>query len=270
MGMRTRLQLVVAFVLLGALVSAGALLPARIAEHLDGLLLDKVETQALAPDEEMPPSPATTPLAARIRLRTLPSSEVLSTQLETGKQLNEESIGKVLGRELDDLRARGLFPVGDLFIDKTNISSFEARPVFHVVPSQPDLNGIIWEVLVADPAVSGGFYLDDESGKIISFWVTYEGPSEELISEQSGEQWLAYLELPADGLQVSQEPIMSPEAYAGEVGHFTSVDPPDVSGDIVEQFNFVLPTEPFPLRFYCSQHRQISGWSSLEITPVTQ
>jgi hypothetical protein len=287
--MRTRLQLVVAFCLLGALVVAGAFLPARIAAHLDGLLLDKVETQALAPDEGMLLAPATSSLIGRMKLFTLPHSEVLTTQLETGERLDRDTAWKALDRELDDLRARGLYLVEAPPLDRESALSFSAGPKLWVAPARPDLSGIIWEIQYMTPELSGAFYLDDESEKIISYSVKYEGVTEKLFGEQSGERWLDYLEIDAEGLQVSQESSAVPlenagggSAGAGGAGGGSAgggaleplaptAAPVDSVGSgtvgFWERFSFTLPAKLSPLRFYCGQHRdEASGVSVVEIT----
>jgi hypothetical protein len=273
--MRTRLQLLVACILLGILVAAGALLPARIAAHLDGLLLDKVEMQALAPDEGMMPASATNSLIGRLRLLTLPGSEVLTTRLETGERLNRDAVWKALGRELDDLRARNLYLKGSPPIDKENAIVFGAEPMFCVVPTKPNLSGIIWEVEYLAPELTATFYLDDESERIISYSVRYEGLIEELFTEQSGRQWLDYLGLDAENLQVSQEDITLSHEAVGDgiiLTPPTSVDTSDAPvgpnpPEVWKRFAFTLPAKPSPLQFYCEQLRdKDSGISIVSIT----
>ncbi|MDR1184120.1 MAG: hypothetical protein LBK67_04920, partial [Coriobacteriales bacterium] len=103
-----RLRLILAFILLGAFIAAGAFLPARIANSLDDLLLKRAETPTPASDYEAPPT--ATPLINRLKLLSAPYSELMMLPLQTGGHLDREAIDEILDRELKDLRARGLYP----------------------------------------------------------------------------------------------------------------------------------------------------------------
>jgi hypothetical protein len=264
--MRTRLHLLVAFLLLGGLVALGAFLPGRIAERFDVLLLDKVELQELAADEER--LPVTTPLINRIKLLAMHSSEVLTTRLETGGRLNSDTVRSVFDRELDELRSRGLYPTSEILESSSNTALFSAWAVFCVVPTQPELNAVIWELRLVDTDLSASFYFDDESEKIISYEVNYKIPGEPLFSAQSGEEWLAYLGLPSDGLQITQEEINPPLYLEDREGVTTEINPPEegissVEGKIdsavisssifINRFKFAIVKGTSTLDFFCEQ-----------------
>jgi hypothetical protein len=269
--MRARLYLIVAFLLSGGLIVLGAFLPGQIAERFDALLLDKVELQALAPGEEAlsdtTPRPTTAPLINRLKLLTMSPSEVLTTWLENGGRLNNETIREALDREMDELRSRDLYPTSKVLESSSSAMLFSARADFCVAPSQPDLNAIIWQLQLSSEDFSATFYLDDESEKIISYSVRYMLSGEALFSARSGEDWLAYLGLPADGLQVTQEEDDFLKMEGGEEAKTEIVSPGEGvfsvdekmdsavgdSGTFMNRFRFTLAKGTSSLDFYCEQ-----------------
>ncbi|MDR2587757.1 MAG: hypothetical protein LBC23_05815 [Coriobacteriales bacterium] len=259
MRMKARLQLVCAFALLGAFVAAGVFLPAQAAARLDSLLLEKVEAFPLASDESKgeegavgdavgdatgeaaPPEAA--PLAEGLGLLALSSPETLVIQVETGRNLSSETVMEVLNREVDMLRARGLYPLSDTVATVSGARS-SAIANFYVRPSQPDANGIIWVIHLEDKQFSADFFLDDESEKVLVYWLSYEGAFEDLFAEQVGKQWLEYLGLSADGLEVKEdsfEPPLESDASALPLVRTS------------RRFWFTQETNGAPLEFYCEQ-----------------
>jgi hypothetical protein len=247
MKMKARLQLIFAFALLGALVAAGALLPAQIAARLDGLLLEKVEAQPFAPDEnkdegEAEP-PAAASLAERLGLFALSSPETLVIQVETGRNLSSETVLEALNRELDDLRARGLYPLSAPVASVSNIRAYSTAN-FYVLPSQPDANGIIWVIRLEDKQFEAEFFLDDESEKVLGYGLSYEGASEDLFVEQTGTRWMEYLGLPADGVQVEGQNLVPP---------LESDDPAQPVVLAQKRFLFTQEINGTALEFTCGQ-----------------
>jgi hypothetical protein len=275
--LRAKVQLTLAFILLGALIAAGAFLPARIANSFDSLLLDEIEVQALIPDDGLPS--VTTPLIDRLKLLATPPSKLMVLPLQTGGHLDKETIGKILDRELDDLRARGLYPTNEMAqVSLGAHVPYTAEVSLYLLSTQPDVNGIIWEISFSDELFSSRFYLDDESEKVLGYSVTYQGPAEDVFTEQSGERWMDYLGLTVGKLQVTKE---TGESATANGKH--TLDAPDVSGDsaassddaavspksavasdgavtiettiLEKRFRFTLETKTSPLEFCYEQYR---------------
>jgi hypothetical protein len=253
--LQTRLHMALAFVLLGVLVAAGAFLPARIAERLDGLLLEKVEVQALAPDEVAPS--VTTSLIDRLKLLSASPFELATLPLKTGGHLNEQTAQDAFGRELEELRARGLYPPPNA------PSSVKAQAGLYALTGQPDVNGIIWTIDFEVPYCSGRAYLDDESGKILSYTVKYDTPSVNLFTAQSGELWMDYLGLATDRLRLTEEtgePSENDTDYgldepAFSLGGSLVFEKTDALVGIVleKRIRFLLETGGSPLEISCEQ-----------------
>jgi hypothetical protein len=260
--MKARLQLIFAFALLGALVAAGALLPAQIAVRLDGLLLEKVEAQSLAPDESENEGDegegelsAAVSLAERLGLFALSSPETLVIPVETGRNLSSETVREVLDRELEDLRARGLYPLSAPVASVSNIRTYSTAN-FYVLPSQPNANGIIWVVRFEDKQFSAEFFLDDESEKVLGYGLSYEGASEDLFVEQTGVLWMEYLGLPTDGVQVRGQELAPP---------LESDDSAQSLVLVQKRFLFTQEINGTALEFTCGQSSD-GTWNSFSLS----
>jgi hypothetical protein len=261
-----RLQLVLAFVLLGALVAAGTFLPARIADSLDDLLLKRVEAPAPVSDYEAPPT--ATPLIDRLKLLSAPDFELMTLPLQTGGHLDREVIGEILNRELKDLRSRGLYPTTGMIEEASDAyTHYTAEASLYILPAQPDINGIIWSIRLEDESSSCHFYLDDESEKLLGYSGSCEGAVEDLFSKQSGEHWVDYLGLSADSLRVTKggetaaaeelppvPPLASESSIASPDG---SIAPDDRVVDLTaipeKSYTFRFETKASFLEFFCGQ-----------------
>jgi hypothetical protein len=289
MRIRSILQLILAFVLLGAVIAAGAFLPARIAESFDGLFLGKVKVQQLAPEDEMPP--VTTSLVNRLKLLSRPYSELVWLALKTGGYLNETTVLDVLDRELDELCARGLYP-RHASLNETKSDVYPMASLY-VLAGQPNVNGIIWQIDFVNDAFSGRIHLDDESGKILSYSIKYDSVLPmDLFTEQSGERWVEYLGLNSDNLQLVDEtgkPLAADQESALDKELNTPVTPiyPDgVLGNSVlpgydsivdgansgKRLRFTVETGSLPLEFYCEQfgNERAAVFSLRVISPRTE
>jgi hypothetical protein len=201
---RARLQLALAFTLLGVLIVAGAFLPARIADSFDSLLLEKVETQTLVSDYEIPP--IATPLIDRLKLFETSDSDLMILPLQTGGHLDKETIGKTLDRELEDLRIRGLYPTEEMIEGASSAQTwYTADANLYIRPARLDVNGIIWTIALEGESFAAKFTLDDESEKVLGYSITYKGPAEDMFTEQSGKRWMDYLGLSAGNLRVTEK-----------------------------------------------------------------
>jgi hypothetical protein len=260
MRIRSILQLALAFVLMGALIAAGAFLPARIAESLDGLFLRKIEVQALAPEDEMPP--VATPLINRLKLLSVSQFELETLPLKTGGYLDEKTVLDVLDRELEELNARWLYP-GPMS-PKERAKSVRAQASLYVLAGQPNISGIIWLIDFEDDYFSGRICLDDESGKILSYSIIYTYASaRDLFTERSGERWAEYLGLNSDNLRLAEETDESSvnglehlhEAATVSLGDSFVIGKTDIYAGIVpeKRFRFLLEAGTSPLEIYCEQ-----------------
>jgi hypothetical protein len=258
---RTKLRLALAFLLLGVLVAASTLLPARIANKLDSLLLSKVEVQALTPDTEAPP--IATPLIDRLKLLAAPPhSELIYHRLQTGEYLDEKTALEALDRELEELRSRKLYPADEVVKGSARASTRSSEPSLYLLPARPDINGIIWEIRLVSEQFTSVFYLDDESGKVLSYSLKCYGPLEGVFTEQSGELWTTYLGIAADALEVVEEageplhPREEGESNTPPVSleKPTSADNVVSATDFEKHFRFTLKTKTSALEFFCEQY----------------
>jgi hypothetical protein len=264
------LQLALAFVLTGVFIAAGAFLPARIAEAFDSLFLRKIEVQTLAPEDEM--LPVATPLINRLKLLSAPSSELETLPLKTGGYLDDKTVRDVLDRELEELRARSLYPEYTS-LKETNTDIY-AEAGLYVLAGQPNINGIIWRIEFANDAFACHLCLDDESGKILSYSIRYNHVSpRDFFTERSGERWMEYLGLESDKLRLLEETDgqsvdgVEPDSFApsvslsdtlvfGKTDVFT--DPITVTIPIT-RFRFLFEAGTSPLEMYCEQFNDDVG-----------
>jgi hypothetical protein len=263
MRIRSRLQLALAFVLMGAVIAAGAFLPARIAESFDGLFLRRIEVQALVPEDEVLPVAA--PLINRLKLLSAPHFELARLPLQTGGYLDDKTVRVVLDRELEELSARGLYPGHAPLTETKGVVRAEAS--LYVLAGQPNVNGIIWQIEFENDSLSGRICLDDESGKILSYLITYHNkiPSFDLFTEQSGERWMEYLGLDSNNLRFVEEKYdwstdgAVPDSFAPSISLSDTIvfGKTDLSSNVIiiptTRFRFLFEAGASPFEMYCEQ-----------------
>jgi hypothetical protein len=168
------------------LVVIGTFLPGELASRRDRLILGQIREEPL--DDAEISDYINVSMVDKVSLLG-PADSLTLVPLITGAVYDQDSIREKFTAELIKLNTLGLLPLPD----SGEMSGFRANVILRVKNDAPAINMIVWEINIRSEEVSGVFYLDDQTGKILSYNI--EGKSFERISydESAVAKWAAYL-----------------------------------------------------------------------------
>ena|GEM_PF-1620035 len=168
------------------LIAAGALLPGMLAEGKDRALLGQVMSERL--DEAEMADYVNISMVEKVGMLGQTSGTLL-VPLSSGAVYHQESVQAQFTEEFAKLYALGLFPrptadEGD---------SFRATVALYIQYDEPAINTIVWEISARAGSLTGVFYLDDQTGKILGFSFSDSGFDGQVYGAGVVSTWAAYL-----------------------------------------------------------------------------
>ena len=168
------------------LVVIGTFLPGELASRSDRMILGQIRSEPL--DDAELSDYVNVSMVDKVSLLG-PAESLTLVPLTTGAVYDQDSVRERFNGELAKLSDRGFLPMPET----GGFSGFRANVILRVKKDAPAINMIVWEISARAQDVSGVFYLDDQTGKILSFNI--EGKRFERIryDESAVADWAAYL-----------------------------------------------------------------------------
>lgn len=181
------------------LIAAGTFLPGQLALGRDRVILGQVLSEPLDAAE----------LSDYVNISMVDKAGLLAQSagvtfvtLNIGAEYNENTIRAKFLQELDKLHELRFYPLpageGPL--------SIGAGVTLYIQNDAPAINMIVWEINVRTDNLSGVFFMDDQTGKILSFMFTGSGYANYVYTEDMVKSWASYLGAEVRNVKKGPEP----------------------------------------------------------------
>ena len=216
------------------LVAAGTFLPGEIALGRDRVILGQVRSEPL--DAAELSDYVNISMVDKVGLLAQ-SAGTTSVQLKIGAEYDQDTIRAKFLEELDKLYQQRFYP---LPVER-GLTVAGSGVTLYIQNDAPAINMIVWEIEIRTDKGSGVFYMDDQTGKILSFIFSGAGGEDLIYTEDTAKSWASYLGTEVRNIKKGPAPDETPgsaletlyffELYSGPMG---------VSGQIA---GFIQPGE---------------------------
>jgi len=172
-------------VFVALVIAAGAVLPGEFASGMDRAILGQIRSEAL--DTAEISEHVITSMADKVGLLSQSSATIL-VRLTTGAVFDPERLRPAFEKELQKLIDMGFYPDTD-----EEIARFSSGATLYIKNDAPAINMILWEINIRSESLNGVFYMDDQTGKILSFTFNAGGFGHFVYTERLPGAWAAYL-----------------------------------------------------------------------------
>ena len=168
------------------MIVAGAILPGEMAAGRDRLILGQVYSEPLDAAE----------LSDYVNISMVDKVSLLGQAagvsllpLKTGAVYDPDSIRARFTGELEKLFMLGICPLDE----EAGPGGVSAAATLYILNDAPAISAIVWKVDTRADTVRGEYYMDDQTGKILSFSLSGSGFGEWVYEEGTVSAWAAYL-----------------------------------------------------------------------------
>ena len=244
-GKYTKYGLGVAAVLL--LIVAGAILPGEWAMRSDRLILGQVHSEPL--DEAELSDYVNISMVDKVSLLGQTSGTFL-VSLKTGAVYDPDTVGNKFTEELKRLHDLGFFPLPGSGKPET----MRSAATLYIQNDAPAINTIVWEISMRLDPIAGVFYMDDQTGKILSFTLSGTGSGDWSYQEDMAGRWASYLGAEVRNVKKDKQTNEAEEESDEVLYHFELISGArSVSG----QLSSSIETGPGGICRWCLQYAQI-------------
>ena len=167
-------------------IVAGALLPGEWAMSRDRLILGQIHSEPLDAAE----------LSEYVNISMVDKVSLLGqavgtflVSLQTGAAYDPDTVEGKFIEELRRLHTLGFFPLPR----SGRPESIRSAVTLHIQNDAPAINTIVWEISMRFDSFAGVFYLDDQTGRILSFSLSGAGSDDWAYEEDMVRRWASYL-----------------------------------------------------------------------------
>ena len=168
------------------LIVAGTLLPGELALGRDRMIFGQIQIDPL--DAAELADYIHVSMVDKVSLLGL-TSGTMQLQLKTGAVYDEDTIREKFIEELQKLYELRFYPRPAA----KEFDRFSSAVALHIRNDAPAINMIVWEISFRADNLSGLFYLDDDTGKILSFAFSGTGHNSLVYTNGKPEEWASYL-----------------------------------------------------------------------------
>ncbi|MCL2166832.1 MAG: hypothetical protein FWH49_06035 [Clostridiales bacterium] len=168
------------------LITAGTVLPGGIAAGRDRMILGQIQSEALDAAE----------LSDYVNISMIDKLSLLSqttgmtfVPLLTGSAYDQDTVQDRFAIELERLHQLGLYPMPS----SSETGSIRSEVTLYIQNDAPAINTIVWKLTYRREGLSGIFYLDDQTGRILSFDFSSRDFDSWVYDESLTGRWSAYL-----------------------------------------------------------------------------
>ena len=168
------------------LIVAGTFLPGALALGGDRVIIGQIRSEPL--DTAELSSYVNVPMVDKVSLLGQPGG-TMSVSLRTGAVYDQDTIRIKFREELQKLYDLGLYPrrlSGEF-------DRFSSGVTLRIQNDAPAINMVLWEIAINADNLNGVFYVDDQTGKILSFSFSGTGHSSFAYTEDLVAAWASYL-----------------------------------------------------------------------------
>ncbi len=196
--MKVQIKYILTVVLTCIFITTGIFLPEWMIGYTDKKILEKVKTETLKLPEFIS-DPDTSMIKKIGLLKDYPKS-VNRVPLEMGMNFDLNSASVKFFEEITKLSNLGVLPE----IGQSDKTAIKVDVSLFVQKDAPSVNAVLWDIVWQEDNLTGNFYLDDETGKIIQFAVTRLNKSFN-IDMEAIEVWAKYLGLDVKNVELQPE-----------------------------------------------------------------
>ncbi|ASA20696.1 hypothetical protein [Paenibacillus donghaensis] len=196
--MRTSIKYILTIPSISIFILASFFLPEVVTNYTDQNILGKVRVESV----ELPKiiSGNNTSIIEKINLLRDYPQNVNQVALKMGTNFDLTSASDKFFEEISVLTKLGLLPKiepGDKTTIKIDVSLYAQK-------DDPSISGVLWNIVLQGDKVSGNFYMDDQTGKLIQFIASVPAkPSEP--NNKTIEKWAEYLGLEVQDIKLQAE-----------------------------------------------------------------
>jgi hypothetical protein len=168
-------------------IIGGTILPGVLAAGRDKIILGQVQSVPL--DAAELSDYVNISMVDKADLMGQASGTATYVPLVTGAGYGRDSIRTKFHEELDKLHDMRFYPIPA----DDEWRSFRSGVTLYILNDAPAISMIVWEISVRADNLSGTFYMDDQTGKIMSFSFSGDGYDTLAYTEDMVRSWGAYL-----------------------------------------------------------------------------
>lgn len=168
------------------LIVAGTILPGELAAGRDRMILGQVYSEPL--DTAELSDYINVSMVDKVSLLEQAAGATL-VRLNTGAVYDQDTVRAQFMGELGKLHALRFYPLEA----ERGVSAFRSAVALYIQNDAPAINMIVWEIHMRADSLSGVFYMDDQTGRILSFTFSGNGFGEQIYDESMVKEWAAYL-----------------------------------------------------------------------------
>ena len=168
------------------MIAAGTILPGEIAAGRDRMILGQVQSEDLDAAE----------LSDYVNISMIDKLSLLSqtagmtfVPLLTGAAYDQDTVVDKFAVELERLHLLGLYPMPS----SSETGSTRSEVTLYIRNDAPAINTIVWKLTYRREGLNGVFYLDDQTGRILSFDFSSMEFDRWAYDESLTGRWSAYL-----------------------------------------------------------------------------
>ena len=168
------------------LIAIGTVLPGELAMGRDRLILGQIHSEPLDATELSDFVNISMADKASLLGQTTGTSLV---PLKTGAVYGPDTVRAKFLEELEKLHELRFYPRPV----SADLQSFRPAATLYIQNDAPAINMIVWEIAMQMDALNGVFYMDDQTGKILSFQFSGTGFYDLAYTDELAGGWASYL-----------------------------------------------------------------------------
>lgn len=195
--MRTAKTYILTIALTFIFIAAGFFLPEWMIAYKDQSIIGKVRFESVEPQKII--SNNETSMIEKIGLLRDYPQNVNRIALEMGTKFDLTSANAKFFEEISVLTELGLLPE----IEPSDMTTVQIGVSLYAQKDDPSISGVFWNIDFQKGELSGNFYMDDTTGRIIQFVTTV--PDKPLNTDNAIESWSKYLGLMTRNIESQPE-----------------------------------------------------------------
>ena len=224
-------------------IAAGAILPGEMAAGRDRLILGQVYSEPLDATE----------LSDYVNISMVDKVSLLGQAtgvsqlpLKTGAVYDLDSVRTKFVNELEKLHALKLCPLDT----EAGPGGISVAAALYIQNDEPAISAILWKIEVRADAVHGEFFMDDQTGKILSFSLSGSGFDDVVYHDGAVYDWAAYLGADVRNIRKINQESMDVEAGAGTAGETGTTGGAGTAGEAGDWENPVAGEDAYRFELY--------------------